>query len=100
MLEFSSYLFPHKFARIIYCYLEGDRSDRTMVTINRLKNLYEALEVHEGLPDLKRLNLRGRQAHTLLIMDDLSNKVFASDEMAQLFRNGSSHEVKGSRNHT
>jgi hypothetical protein len=46
------------------------------------------------MPDLKELNLRGRKMHTLLILDDLSEKVFSSSQMAELFRNRSSHEVK------
>jgi len=74
--------------------MENDHSARTMGTIAQLKIQFPNLELHEGLPVMSQLNLIGRKMHSLLIMDDLANKVFSSYEMVELFRNSSSHEVR------
>jgi hypothetical protein len=47
---------------------------------------------NDGLPDVRSLNLIGKNQHTLLLIDDLANLCFASAAMGLLFSNHSNHE--------
>ena len=50
------------------------------------------LQEHDGLPDVTKLALIGRDQHTMLICDDLSYLAYASKSMSLLFSNISNHE--------
>jgi hypothetical protein len=47
---------------------------------------------NDGLPDVKSLNLMGKNQDTLVIIDDLANLCYSSPAMGLLFSNVSNHE--------
>lgn len=86
LVKFRDSLFSHQFNRIIYCQ-SNVSSEKNLNYIKKVKDLYQNLEVCQGLPNLEELNLLFNDGHTLLLIDDLMADVLSSPKIHQLVTN-------------
>ncbi len=91
LVKFRNDVYNEKFDRILYC-LPASMIHLHYQFTNELREVYPAIEIIEGLPDLDALHLASdKNSHKLVIFDDLMQDVFASNKILELITTTSHH---------
>lgn len=84
LVQYREQMFSDKFDRIIYCQSEEMRHQSSQ-PYEELKRIAPGLvELHEGLPDVRKLNLDLDQTKKLVIIDDQMQKMMNDSSMLSL----------------
>jgi hypothetical protein len=83
LIEHREKLFTSKFVRIIYCQPES-LAHINNTFFQRIKTFFPNAELHNGLPNISKLNLDLNTLPSLLIIDDLMTEFLDSPFMVEL----------------
>ena len=83
LIEDREKLFTSKFVRIIYCQPES-LAHVNNTFFQRIKNAFPLAELHNGLPNVSKLNLDLNTLPCLIIIDDLMTEFLDSPSMVDL----------------
>jgi Ni2+-binding GTPase involved in maturation of urease and hydrogenase len=84
LLKFREQMFKCSFARVYYCYPEGDNTLMRQKYLDRLREVCPHLEWILGLPQVDELDLSGKH-HCLLILDDMGDSLLNSKKYCEVF---------------
>ncbi len=91
LIQFRDDIYSDSFDRILYALPESSMHLHQHF-IKELRNICSFIEIVEGLPDIESLNLASeKSSHKLLIMDDLMQQAFASNQILELVTSTSHH---------
>ena len=84
-------MFGAEFNRVFYGYPKKDTSEHRTAYLHQLHQVCPILEVLDSLPEISELNLANDGSHSILILDDLSEKIMNSQEFCEAFFMWSHH---------
>ncbi len=90
LIRNRSVVYDKTFERIIYA-LPEDSIHLHQAFIESLKNIYPAIEIVEGLPNINELHIKDDKVAKLLIIDDMMQATFGSRNMLDLITKDSHH---------
>jgi hypothetical protein len=99
LIENRCSLFTVDFDRIIYCSpppISPENNQDTEDYIAEIRAFFPNLEIARGLPDT-RLIVAANRGHSLVVLDDLSEELYASDDFSKMFQKNSHHERVSSK---
>ncbi len=83
LVKYRKDIFTTDFHRIIYCQPESLLS-KNQTYFHRLRTEFPTIELCEGLPDIKKLNLDFNVLPTLILIDDLMSPLLQTESMVDL----------------
>ena len=92
MLKFRDEVLSQKLDQVIYCYPFSTHGDASERAVHNLKQHFPSLQINNGLPDIKKLGLSQNKKPVMVVVDDLAEAAFGSEEVANLFSKVSQHD--------